>query len=130
LYKTLIPSLADAKLRLPAFGDYAISHPASLFVDMRLLKPSAKIRYTADDGWYIIKGENVRDYGFEQYHDLSEKVVGSRYYCGPAYSWGDGYLKKCADGTGKTGNLTTWVQVDTNHHIEKVTRDIASFYAS
>jgi len=133
LYKILITNFVKAGIRLPSFGDYAINHPKVLEMDMRLVKPSATIRYTIDDGWYIVKGNNVRDkeYGkFKQYRQLSKQVVDSRYYCGSNFSWGDRYIQQCANRSGSTGNLMMWRQVGTNHHIEKVTRDIASFYAS
>jgi len=133
LYKMLIGQLKKVGLRIPTFGDYAISHPKVLELDMRITKPSATIRYTTEDGWLIVKGENVRDekYGkLMQYRSLSKKIVDSKYYDGPTFSWGDNFIQECADGRGKTGNLSTWRQVGTNHHIEKVIRDIASFYAS
>ena len=128
LYKMLAAKLQKAKLRMPAFGDYAISHPKILELDMRIVKPSATIRYTIDNNWYIAKGKNVRDYGREQYRELSKKIVNSSYYCGEAFSWGDNFIRQCAHG-GNTSSLTMWRQVGTNHHIEKVTQDIASFYA-
>ncbi len=133
LYEQLISDFNDIGLRLPSFGDYAISHPDVIDQDMRLLKPSAKIRYTIDNGWYVVKGRNVRDerFGkFEQYRELCRIITRSPHYCGSNFSWGDQYIKDCADGSGKTGSLTMWVEVDTNHHIEKVTQDIASLYAS
>lgn len=130
LYKILVTNFQKARLRLPTFGDYAISHPKALIVDMRIVKPSTTIRYTANDAWYIVKGENVRDYGYGQYRRLSEQVETSRHYSGPTFSWGDQYIQECANRTGSTGNLMMWRQVGTNHHIAKVTRDIASFYAS
>jgi len=130
LYKMLVADLRKAKLRLPTFGDHAISHPQVLDMDMRLLRPNATIKFTTDDGWYIVKGNNVKDYGYEQFHGLSEQVLGSRHYRDSAFSWGKEYIRKCANRSAKRGNLTKWVQVGTNHHIEKVTRDIASFYAS
>jgi hypothetical protein len=133
LYRTLAVTFKRVGLRLPAFGDYAIFHPSAQSVDMRLVKPSAKLRYTIDDGWFIVKAKNVRDdkYGrFEQYRELCRRIVDSRHYCGPAYSWGDARIGECAGGAGSTGNLTTWVQVDTNHHVEKVARDISSLYGS
>ncbi len=131
LYKMLVNGLRTARLRLPSFGDYAINHPKVLELDMRKVKPSATIRYTVDDHWYIVKGKNIRTYGFEQYHELSKKVIASRYYYGSTFSWGDSYIQECANNRySTTGNLMTWRQVGTNHHIEKVTRDIASFYAS
>jgi hypothetical protein len=130
LYKMLIDNFQKAKLRPPSFGDYAINHPTELELDWRVVRPSATIRYTIDDHWYIVKGENIRDYGCEQYHELSQKVLASGYYHGPSFSWGDGYIQTCTNKNSKPGNATKWIQVGTNHHIEKVIRDIASFYAS
>lgn len=130
LYKILVAGFRKTGLRLPAFGDYAINHPKISKVDMRIVKPYATIRYTIDNHWYIVKGGNVRDSGYEQYRELSKRVQASRQYCGHAFSWGDNFIQDCACGQGKTGNLSTWRQVGTNHHIEKVTRDIANFYAS
>ncbi len=132
LYKILVDGFRKAMLRLPTFGDYTISHPNFSEYDMRLAKPSVKIKYTTDNNWYIVKGHNIRDEKFgknRQYHKLSEKVIESQHYYGSEFSWGDDFIQKCADG-GKSGSLTTWVSVGTNHHIEKVTHDIASFYAS
>lgn len=129
LYVLLVANFQNAGLRVPTFSDYGISHPKVIIIDMRIAKPSATIRYTANNNWYIVKGENVRDHGFKQYRNLSKQVLDSRYYCAPTFSWGDEYIYQCANG-GKTGNLTMWRQVGTNHHIVKVTQDIASFYDS
>ena len=132
LYKKLINNLKNAGLRLPTFGDYAINHPTIQQMDMRIVKPTATIRYTDDDSWCIVKGigKNVRDDGFMQYHDLCKKLVESGCFCGASFSYGDEYIQKCANGGLRTGNLTTWRQVGTNHHIVKATVDIANFYAS
>jgi Beta protein len=132
LYKMLITNFRRDGVRLPSFGDYAINHPKVLELDMRKVKPSATIRYTIDDNWYIVKGENVRDkkYGrCKQYLGLSKKVIDSKYYYGSTFSWGDDFIQRCANG-GNTSNLSMWRQVGTTHHIVKVIRDIASFYAS
>jgi len=130
LYKMLVDGLRKAKLRLPTFGDYAISYPDVPNLDWRIVKPSATIRYTVNDRWYIVKGKNVRDYGFKQYRKLSKKVIDSRYFFGSTFSWGDNYIQEWGNGERSKANLTMWRQVGTNHHIAKVTRDIASFYAS
>lgn len=130
LYKVLVGDLKKAKLRLPAFGDHTISHPQVLEMDMRLLKPNATIKFTIDDGWYIVKGSNVKDSGYEQFHRLSEQILASRHYRDSVSSWGKEYIRKCANRNATRGNLTKWVQVGTNHHIEKVIQDIANFYAS
>ena len=129
LYKLLVGRLNASHVRIPAFGDYGINHPARLPVDMRKLKPSASVRYTIDDGWLIIKGPNVRDNGFGQYRQLCKEVIKSKHYCGRTYSYGDEYIHDCARGAVSTGNLTTWRCVGTNHHLEKVTRDVANRFA-
>jgi len=130
LYKILIDNFGKENVRFPSFGDYVINHPEILELDMRLVKPSATIRYTIDNAWFIVKGENVRDYKFGQYRDLSNMILNSSDYRNPDFSWGDEYIEKCGNGSGKTGNLPMWRQVGTNHHIETVTQDISNFYAS
>lgn len=127
LYKALLGALGP-NIRRPRFGDYAISAPTIAQGDMRLLKPSATIRYTVDDGWLIAKGNNVRDNGFGQYRTCSGHITGSTYYLGAAFSPGSNYVAGCQVGTENTGNLTTWRWVGTNHHITKVVHDLATFY--
>ncbi len=131
LYKMLIANLNKMGLRLPTFGDYAISHPEVLRLDMRLVKPAASIRYTIDDAWYIIKGPNVRDNGFNQYHGHCQKILASPNYAGTYFSEGDKYISDCASRDDvSTGNLTTWRWIGTNHHLAKVVLDISNFFAS
>jgi hypothetical protein len=130
LYKSLIGRLSAASLRLPAFGDYGINHPDLLTVDMRLVKPTGTIRYTVDDAWFIVKGPNVRDYGYGQYRNHCKTVIGSGEYAGKAFSAGDRYIWDCARGAASTGNLTTWRRVGTSHHLEKVGQDLSNLFGS
>jgi len=124
-YKNLIAKLAASGLRVPRFGDYGIAHPALVLRDPRFTKPNATVRYTVDDGWLIAKGNNVRDYKFEQYRELCQMVTASLSFQGPAFSFGDRYIEACARGTESTGTLTTWRWVGTNHHLAKVVTDIS-----
>jgi hypothetical protein len=126
LYKLVTGALVKAGVRVPAFGDYAINHPDLLQKDMRLLKPSATIRYTINDAWLIVKGRNVRDYGYDQYRSLAKIVRTHTSFLGTGFSQGGKYVADCANGTEGTGNLSTWRWVGTNHHLEKVARDLAS----
>jgi len=129
LYKALMGMLAlDA--RRPTFGDYAIASPELLQGDMRLLKPSATVRYAVDDGWIIAKGSNVRDNGYEQYRACCGAVTGAASYLGASFSPGSDYIERCRSGAATTGNLTTWRWVGTNHHMTKVVHDLASFHVS
>ena len=130
LYKEVVDGLRKTGHRIPAFGDYAIQHPDAPRFDMRKVKPAASIRYSADDIWYIIKGPNVKDNKFEQYREHCRTLMASTHYAGPAYSHGDNYIAECARGAGSTGNLMMWRCVGTNHHLERVVRDVASFFGS
>ena len=112
--------------RLPAFGDYAISHPQPSEVDPRIMRPSASIRYTANDAWLVLKGRNLRDYGYAEFYDVCRDLVARPEYSGPSFSWGDWYIEECANQRVGTGNLTTWRKVGTSHHLAFVTRQIAS----
>ncbi|MDR3475884.1 MAG: beta family protein [Devosia sp.] len=129
LYKQLVASLPEG-FELPTFGDYAISSADIPGGDMRLLKPAASVRYTIDDAWLITKGSNVRDNGFEQFRDRCGDVVNSGKALPPGYSAGSDYVRGCHGKTEKTGNLTTWRWVGTNHHITKVVDDLASLFGS
>ena len=128
LYKRLAAKLAKQGTRIPTFGDYGINHKDVPQVDMRLVKPSATIRYTIDDGWFIVKGPNVRDHGFEQYRDHCRTVTKSPYFRGSDFSIGDKYIQNCSLGKEKTGNLSTWRKIGTNQHLEKVVQDIANLF--
>ncbi len=130
LYESLENDLKAKSIRLPTFGDYAVSHPDVPLLDMRLIKPAATIRYTIDKAWYILKGSNVRDFGFSQYRGLCRRLIESPYYMGPDFSAADGYVRNCAAGNASTGNLTTWRWVGTNHHIQKVICDVANLFGS
>jgi hypothetical protein len=128
LYSVVARSLALARVRTPAFGDYGINHPKLLPVDMRKLKPSGTIRYTTETEWFIVKGPNVRDNRFDQFRGHCRSIIRSGIYSGREFSVGDDYIYGCAGGSESTGNLTTWRWVGTNHHLEFVARGIANFY--
>lgn len=124
LYTRVMAALPPGHRR-PAFGDYAIAAPGLFQGDMRLIKPSATVRYATDGGWLIAKGPNVRDNGFGQYRERCRSVVESAAYLGRTFSTGSDYIYQCREGISSTGNLTTWRWVGTNHHIAKVVHDLA-----
>jgi len=130
LYGLVVKKLRSLHRRLPAFGDYAINHPEVNQMDMRFVKPNATIRYTTDADWLIVKGKNVRDYKFEQFREHCNTVVSTSDFMGSEYSEADRYIAGCAAGSEKTGNLTTWRWVGTNHHLTKVVEDIANLFGS
>lgn len=126
-YDALVRVLGQAS-RIPTFGDYAVSHPDLVEMDMRLIKPFAKLRYTIDDNWHVARGTPVRTHGFGQYRQMCTTLVAQPYFSGPAYSAADAYIVECAAGAAATGNLSTWVWVSTNCHLTKVVDDLANLH--
>lgn len=116
--------------RMPAFGDYTVVHPELLDIDPRVMQLGAKIKYTFDNDWIIIKGTSIRRGGSEQTRELCKKIINLSEYRGTAFSWGDNYIQKCADGTEGVGSQTTWVTVGVNHHIAFVINQLANYSAS
>jgi hypothetical protein len=108
------------------FGDYAISHPVQKELDPRTMRMSASIRYTTQENWLVVKGRNVRQYGFDQYFELCKTLVKRPEFSGKDYSWGDHYIADCAVGLTGPGNATTWRKVGTNHHLTVVVQELAS----
>lgn len=122
-------SLQRRPERLPAglvYGDYAISHPAPTEIDPRTMRMSANIRYTTADKWLIVKGRNVRQYGFEQYFELCRTLREQPEYSGSKFSWGDNYISDCADRMTGPGNATTWRKVGTNHHLTLLVTELSN----
>lgn len=108
------------------FGDYAISNPVQKELDPRTMRMSASIRYTTQENWLVVKGRNVRQYGFDQYFELCKALTKRPEFCGKNYSWGDNYIAECALERTGPGNATTWRKVGTNHHLTVVVQAIAS----
>jgi hypothetical protein len=126
-YRAFVASLSR-EARIPTFGDYAVAHPDLVEMDMRVIKPFAKLRYTIDDNWHIGRGTPVRTHGFSQYRQMCTTLVAQPYFSGPAFSAGDAYIADCAVGNVPTGNLSTWVWVSTNRHLSKVVDDLAMLH--
>lgn len=104
------------------FGDYGVIHPDYVDLDPRVIKPSAKIRYTADTEWIVIKGSRWVD-DTSQHHGLSMELANCREYRGED-SWGGHYIETAAAGRPKYGTLETWVTVDQNAHITVTAKQV------
>ncbi|MBZ0145999.1 MAG: beta family protein [Pseudorhodoplanes sp.] len=126
-YRAFVATLND-DARIPTFGDYAVAHPDLVELDMRMIKPFAKLRYTIDDNWHIARGTPVRTHGFGQYQQMCATLVAQPYFSGAAYSAADAYIADCAASRVTTGNLSTWVWVSTNRHLTKMVDDLASVH--
>jgi hypothetical protein len=120
---------ASQKLpRLPTFGDYTIQH--AIFSEPPVMaKFSASIRYTSDEHWVIMRGENVfndEGPGFAQWPANAQLLCIRPEFCGAAFCYGDEYIEDMSLQTEKTGNAETWLRAGINHHLTFAVRQIAS----
>lgn len=97
------------------FSDYGVVHPDYIDLDPRVIKPSAKIRYSTDREWLIVKGSRWAD-NTSQHHRLSQVLQGKSEFRG-ADCWGGEYITTAAAGRRSYGALETWVTIDQNTHI-------------
>ncbi|WP_072008607.1 beta family protein [Hymenobacter sp. IS2118] len=104
------------------FSDYATGNIIKEPTPSR--QGSPKIRYTFPNEYGIVKGEKTGrtpNTMAEQFHRLSQFIVKRPDYSGPAFSWGDEFIYQASkEGSHPRGNATTWVAVNTSHHIELV----------
>lgn len=116
--------------RLPAYGDYAISHPD--------LPPGGRatilgqLRYATPNSFLIWKGYNVFKHqnGYNQFFDICQAMVARPEYRGQAFSFGDAEISAKAANQGSSGNAETWRKIGVNHHIETVIDQIANLPSS
>ncbi|MGD0006411.1 MAG: beta family protein [Anaerolineaceae bacterium] len=80
-YKRLQRRLRSSGIRIPTFGDYGINNPEVLRVDPRHMRTTANIRYTINDGWFIVRGQSINKYGLGQHKDLCREIVNSKILC-------------------------------------------------
>lgn len=98
-----------------SYADYGVVHPDYTDLDPRFIKPAAKIRYTTDRDWLVIKGSRWAE-DTSQHHGLSKVLCARPEFRGPD-SWGGEYIVSAAAGRPKYGSLETWVTIDQNAHI-------------
>lgn len=106
------------------YADYGVVHPDYFDFDPRMIKPAAKIRYTADSEWLIVKGSCWRD-DTSQHHALSKMLLAEKEFRDDG-CWGSQYITSAALGRTKYGTLETWVTIDQNAHITHTVKQVAS----
>ena len=129
LWTTLLHNASKIP-RMPTFGDYTVVHPELLEIDPRIMQLGAKVKYTYDNDWIIVKGTSIKRDGSDQTRNLCKSLITLKQYRGPRFSWGDNYIQECADGTEGVGSQTTWVTVAVNHHITFVVKQLLSYIGS
>lgn len=85
------------------------------------------LRYATRNSWAIFRGGNwlsADDNG--TIRSVTSRLRNSEHYDGSDFSLADEFIDLCAVGVGKTGNATTWRQINTNRHITKTISDLMS----
>lgn len=105
------------------FGDFAADCSKIDFKKKGGGIPIRHYRYALTDSWLVVRGMPTGDTkGAMQ--QVSTKIVNSGSFAGREFSAADDFIYRCAQGWDGPGNGTTWREVNTNHHITRVVRDI------
>jgi hypothetical protein len=116
--------------RTPVFGDYGISH--SEFAEERTGVHDAPVglRYTLPGGYLLIRWGSMLRAGSAVFGPLARWLVGSEYYSGPEFSWGDGRILELAERSleheSGWGVPKTWRAIGTSHHLAVVVNQLRS----
>lgn len=99
---------------LICYGDYG---PRSAdFPPGGFANTLAQVRYTCPSGYYIFRGGLLRN-DHEQLRTIGSDLATSQHFMGVGFSWGDGEVERIGSGQGGTGNRTTWIAIETSHHL-------------
>jgi hypothetical protein len=115
---------SNGQLRKPTYSDYTIQHP--IYNESALqFTPSASIKYTLEDKWLIMRGQQKKS---EQYLANAQLLSQMNEFYGADFSYGDAYiLNKGKDLKSKhTGNSKTWLAAGINHHLACTATQIAN----
>jgi Beta protein len=115
---------SGSKDRNIIFGDYLIRGAEAV---EGIISPhaNAKIRYTIDNQYFIVRGHSKKlDSLTIQHENLAKKLVTSVHYMDRPFSWGDSELHNCSAGIREIRDATLMIAVDSNHHICVVVAEI------
>jgi hypothetical protein len=110
--------------RVPTYGDYTVQHPEPPLDMADGQVPHgirAAIRYTHETETVIPRAKEPRRIeGREQYRQLCRILVAQPEFSGRSYTWGDGQVAACADGSCEPGWEDHWRAAGTSHHLRFV----------
>lgn len=123
-WKAIFEERKDKRI---VFGDYAVRNPDAPD-GVIALHANGKIRYTINNQCFIVRGHSKALTRLAtQNTELAKILVSSPHYMGPTFSWGDDQIFQCSLGLTEMGSPTTWIAIDSNHHIQTVLTEIFEF---
>lgn len=106
------------------YGDYGVIHPGYFDFDPRTIKPAAKIRYTAEKEWLVVKGAKwISD--TSQHQGLSRLLVHNEKFRGADCWGGDSIVSASLGRPSSPRRLEDWVTIDQNTHITHTVRQMS-----
>ncbi len=107
------------------FGDFGADNAKIDFRSGGGAQPIVHCRYTTQDSWMIVRGENEGNW----YHRMKAvygRIVDSGNFSGSEFSEADRLIYEVARKNSQSvGGPSAWRQVNTTHHITRVVADIA-----
>jgi hypothetical protein len=113
--------------RRPAFGDYAIQY-ALIKESVPSPNPSASIRYTTEDEYYVLRGEGILNKsgpGRSQWNAWAALLLERPEYFGATFSDGDRYIAERASDASRSGSPQTWLRAGFSHHLTTTALQVA-----
>ena len=109
------------------YGDYGVRGPMSN-EGVPNKHGNAKIRYTTSGAYYIARGCSAFNKPYsQQTQPLGLRIVNSKHYMGPAFSWGDRVIHQASLGLRVGQSHAKWIAYDTSHHIAYAMAEIFEF---
>ena len=108
------------------FGDYGADNARISFGDSGF-GAITHLRYATRDKWLVVRGGvPILDHD-GSIHEVAKRILISGVFAGELFSWGDEFIEACANRLGMKGSPTTWRAANMNHHMTRVTQDVADF---
>jgi hypothetical protein len=110
-----------------AFGDYTIQHPFFEEREGKGFNFSPSIRYTAPDGYIIMRGEGIMNddgVGCEQWLGEAALLTEKAEFCGASLSWGDTFIHDKSQEPLNPGSIKDWLAATINHHQALVAKQV------
>lgn len=123
LWQTMRASFPNLPL---VYGDYGVRGPGSN-EGIRNPHTNAKIRYTADKVFLVVRGHSVKkERQLIQMPKLARAVVKSKDFLA-GFSWGDRVIQECSTGLPVKCGHGKWIAYDTSHHLAFVVEEVREF---
>ena len=121
-WRTLRESIPSVRI---VSGDYGVRGPTT--TEAPSPHTNGKIRHTVNMRTFVVRGHAFSaDHSNAQMEGLADILARSPHYLGENFSWGNAQIERCRT-SGAFGNASTWIAIDTNHHLTFVVQEVEEF---